>query len=136
MFKISPVRVVWWVGSLDFIFWGGRVIRISTGSAVGWAIGWAPANYIFCLCQLKCVQDNIMYMHTAFIHHIRFIRAKKRVAGGDPIAVRSPRAVACSSSKCNKQYKRCTMLHDSCNFDDRYGRGSNAKGPLATLGTC
>ena len=39
------------------------MIRISAGSAVGWAIGWDPANFTFFgLCQLKHVQDNIIYI--------------------------------------------------------------------------
>ena len=49
------------------------MIRISTGSAVRWAKGWAPANSIFYLCQLKCFQDNVMYMRTPFLDCIRFM---------------------------------------------------------------
>ena len=45
------------------------MVRVSTGTAVGWAIGW-PLHF-FCLCQLKYFQDNIMYMHTPLIHHIQ-----------------------------------------------------------------
>ena len=36
---------LWWVGPTDSIFWGGLVMRISTG--FGWAIGWDPANFYF-----------------------------------------------------------------------------------------
>ena len=36
--------------STDSMFWGGLVIRILAGSAVGWAMGWDPANFL-----LACV---------------------------------------------------------------------------------
>ena len=38
------------------------MITISAGSAVGWAMRWDLANFIFCLCQLHHVQDNIIYI--------------------------------------------------------------------------
>ena len=51
------------------------MIRISTGSAVRWAMGWAPANFLSCLCQFKYVHDKTMYMnvHTPFLHHKTYI---------------------------------------------------------------
>jgi hypothetical protein len=46
-------HVFWWVGPEGSIFWGGLMIRISTGSALGWEIGWDLLILFF-----ACVRCN------------------------------------------------------------------------------